>query len=351
MNSDKINKQNTDGVSLHVKAFDLPGSHFLSDEVHAHQKAQSESDKTYTEGLAKACTSLTDGVDAEALALTKQCQTAYFYANNPAYLAQKARYKINVETTTRGGVEVEIFTPQAGVSPINNNKVLISLHGGAFKHGSKTTSHLSAIPIAALGKIQVISVEYRLAPDHTFPAASEDVLAVYKALLETYPPENIGLYGSSAGGTLAAQSIALFLAKKLPLPAAIGMFAGAANQWAGDSDQLNSHLYGGTPGTLAKMDYYKDMRPHDPLAYPGDSLDVMKQFPPSLLISSSRDIAMSNVIVTHRQLIQLGISADLHIWEGLGHSFYYDAELPQSREAYAVIVAFFERHLASASAP
>ena len=85
------------------------------------------------------------------------------------------------------------------------------------------------------------------------------------------------------------------------------------------------------------------------MVIPAVSDDVLSRFPPSLLISSSRDFALSAVIHTHRQLVRLGVEADLHIWEGMGHELiaaYYTSE---GREAYDVMVDFFEEHLGVAS--
>jgi len=63
-----------------------------------------------------------------------------------------------------------------------------------------------------------------------------------------------------------------------------------------------------------------------------------------LAITGSRDSAMSGAIHTHAQLVKLGVEADLHVWEGLGHGFFYDPSLPESRDAYEVIARFFDRH-------
>src|SRR6185312_14600393 len=88
-----------------------------------------------------------------------------------------------------------------------------------------------SIPIASIGKIKVISIDYRMAPEYTFPAASDDVVAVYRQLLKTYKPKNMGLYGCSAGGLLTAESISRFQKESLPLPAAIGMFCSGASYY------------------------------------------------------------------------------------------------------------------------
>jgi len=191
----------------------------------------------------------------------------------------------------------------------------------------------------------VISVDYRMAPEHRFPAASEDVVAVYRELLKVYKPENIGIYGYSAGGVLTSQSVATFLEEGLPLPAAIGMIAGAAGEWEGDLMHIGGALAGFDFFAEQPVDYFEGADMTNPLVRPSNSDDVMSQFPPSLLISSTRDFALSNVIHTHRQLVRLGVNADLQLWEGMGHELIGAHYTPEAREAYDVIVKFFDYHL------
>lgn len=72
---------------------------------------------------------------------------------------------------------------------------------------------------------------------------------------------------------------------------------------------------------------------------------MVSRFPPTLLITGTRDFAMSSVIRSHRLLVQAGVDADLHVWEGMWHAFFSDPELPESQQAYDVIAQFFHRHL------
>ena len=109
---------------------------------------------------------------------------------------------------TIGGVPVDIVEPSEGVAPRNENRVLINVHGGAFMWGAGSGALVESIPIAATMGIRVVAVDYRLAPENRYPAVSEDVTAVYSALLEDYPAANIGIYGCSAGGIATAQSVA-----------------------------------------------------------------------------------------------------------------------------------------------
>ena len=255
-----------------------------------------------------------------------------------------------------GTVPVETFTPAAGVAPENKDRILIELHGGGFvAGGGGMTGALSSIPIAGTGRIKVISVDYRLAPENRFPAASEDVATVYRALLKTYRPENIGIFGCSAGGMLAAQTIPWLLKEKLPLPGAIGVFCATIHTFAeGDSAQLWTRMGSVLPivppakpdGTFGRtLPYFSTTSPSDPLAVPGASMDILKQFPPTLFLTGTRAPEMSGAAQGHIELLDLGRVSELALFDGMDHGFFSDATLPESLRAYRLITRFFAQHL------
>jgi len=78
---------------------------------------------------------------------------------------------------------------------------------------------------------------------------------------------------------------------------------------------------------------------------PGLSPALLAKFPPTLLITGTRDMAMSSVVHSQQLLDRAGVQTELHVWEGMWHSFFSDPELPESREAYAVTARFFNRKL------
>jgi len=131
-------------------------------------------------------------------------------------------YPANVAMGAIAGVPVKIVTPVA-IPDEKRNRVLINLHGGAFFMDAGSTTE--TIPIANLTQTKVVAVMYRLAPEHPFPAAVDDAVAVYKELLKTYEPRNIGLYGTSAGAVLTAEVAVRLRQLGLPLPAALGEFS------------------------------------------------------------------------------------------------------------------------------
>jgi monoterpene epsilon-lactone hydrolase len=292
----------------------------------------------------KSCGSLEGSTNIAAI---RRCQADVFY-KTPMYQSLRARYPVTVTTQNIGGIPTEIFEPVQGVSPQNIRRVLINLHGGGFRGGARTISHTESIPIASVGRIKVISVDYRMMPEHAFPAASEDVEAVYRELIRRFDPKNIGIYGCSAGGVLTAQSVAWLQSKNLPLPGAVGMFCGAGSYWSDGDSGYYFRLF--ETNSKSEEDilykYFEHVDHNDPLAFPVRSPGVMARFPPSLLLTSTRDLALSSVVYTHTVLIQQNVPAELHVWEGLGHGFFFaQPELPQSRDAYNIILKFFERYL------
>ena len=262
------------------------------------------------------------------------------------------RFEVEIVQTEIGGVPVHRVTP---VSPRDDSgRVLLNLHGGAFMWGSGSGALVEAIPVAATSGLPVIAVDYRLAPEHKFPAASDDVQAVYEALLAAAPAGAIGIYGCSAGGILTAQCMAQFLERGLPLPGGIAMICGAGLFPLGDSAFTSSALSGERPDDDATggdmpmsvlRHYVNDLALDDPRVTPGVDLKILSQFPPSLLISGSRDFAASSVTTMHRRLVAQRVHAELFLFDGLWHAFHIFPDLPESMEVYGLLASFFKRTL------
>ncbi len=329
---------------ISVGSFELPASHFVAPETHRSLAALAQKNGELGKKTMERC-QVSNPPKPSELKQLQQVELELFN-ESPLYLSMKARYDVTMNPDTLGGVYCEVFTPDEGVAPQNKNRVLINIHGGAFQWGVRTASHLESIPIAAVGKINVVSVDYRLAPDHCFPAGSDDVLAVYKALLNDYSPESIGLYGCSAGALLSAQVIAQLQQEGAPLPAVVGLSCCGAYYWnQGDSGHIVAALRGAPVSPLEENPYFKGVAADNPLAFPGNNPDFFKHCPPTVLVSASRDFALSAVIQTHAQLVKAQREAELHIFDGLEHAHLYNADLPQSRDTYAAMLRFFLQHL------
>jgi acetyl esterase/lipase len=264
---------------------------------------------------------------------------------------QKTRYPVDIYPATIGGVKALVITPKDGIAAKNQRRVLINLHGGAFSVCAPTCGIIESIPIAGLGKIKVITVDYRQGPEFKFPAASEDVTRVYRELLKQYRPESIGIFGCSAGGMLTAESVAWFQTHALPRPGAIGIFCASAGDFGGDAEYTTPPLDGRMPPPIRtgdgrmRLGYFSNADMHDPMVSPVESESVLGKFPPTLILSGTRAFDYSAGINTHNQLAKLGVEAELHLWDGLFHGFFYDPDVPESRETYEVTVKFFDKYL------
>jgi acetyl esterase/lipase len=293
---------------------------------------------------------LEQGRNAPPLGGPVAASRAYYDKINTARAKLMERlYPVKIERRIIGGIPTQVVTPKQGIAKDQQRRVLVNLHGGTFLWGAGAGGLVEAIPVASVGRIEVVTVDYRQGPEHVFPAASEDVAAVYRALLKQYPAKNIGIYGCSAGGVLTGEAVAWFIHAKLPVPGAIGMYCGALADLGGDSAYVAPVLTGSPPSDaplkLADLPYFKGARASDPLVFPAGSPALLKQFPPTLLITGTRDFTMSSEIRSQQLLENAGVDAELHVWDGMWHSFFSDPEMPESKEAYAVMVHFFDRHL------
>lgn len=279
----------------------------------------------------------------EALRLARAGGAARFLT------AVRQTFQGKIEPGVIGGVKVHTITPDE-IPPQNRNRVLIHLHGGGYVFSSGEAGIPEGILLAKHAKLKVISVDYRVAPEHPFPAALEDVVTVTKEVMKSYKPANVGIGGSSCGGGLSV-SVALKLKElKLPLPGAI--FSGSP--WADltlASDSLRTNEYidnqlptpnGFAPAAAKAYAGTEDLK--NPLLSPvyGD----LKGLPPTILISGTRDLFLSDTVRLHRKLRQGGVNAQLHVIEALSHVLYGGLfQAPESVEIWQEVAGFFHQYL------
>jgi len=252
-------------------------------------------------------------------------------------------YPVNVEEATTAGVRTDIITPLS-MPAENKTRVLINLHGGGFN--SDSGSLIEGVPISNLARMKVVSVYYRLAPENPFPAAVDDVVAVYKELLKTYKPRSIGIFGTSAGGILTAEVTVKLKQLGLPLPGAVGLFTMLADfSRAGDSRQI--FALNGLPGQMQPVapqhlpdnDYVGKTDRKDPVLSP--LFADLHGWPPNLLVTSTRDLLLSDTTIFHRALLRAGNDSQLVVFEALPHAFWYHFQLPETQDALELMAKFF----------
>lgn len=259
----------------------------------------------------------------------------------PIETARAAHHGVEIGDDTMGGVPVKLIR-KTGAKP--GDRLLINFHGGGFvvDSGSLTES----IPIAGLTGITVATVYYRLAPEHPFPAAVDDALAVYRDALTRFAPSAVGVFGTSAGAILTLQLLARLKVEGLPMPAAAGLFSGAGDlSVVGDCEAYLPSLGGGRPSTKILDGYCAKTPRTDPLLSPlhGD----LTGLPPMLLMASTRDQLLSHTLITDAGLRRAGVPVDLRIYEGMMHAFWAWIECPETDMALAAQADFFARHLSA----
>jgi len=240
---------------------------------------------------------------------------------------------------------VRIVTPLT-IPPDKQNRVLINLHGGGFNADWGST--IETIPVANLTQTKVVAVLYSLAPEHPFPSALNEAVAVYQELRKTYKPEHIGIYGTSAGAILTAEVAAKLRQLGLPMPAALGIFSGSGD-FSKIGDSRGMYALRGLSGPLSPPDgkpdtSYSTTTPlTDPVLSP--IFADLKGFPPTLFLTSGRDLLLSNTVNLHRAFVHAGVNAQLVVFDGVWHAFWNEWNLPESQEAHHLMADFFNREL------
>jgi monoterpene epsilon-lactone hydrolase len=322
--------------TVHVPAFDLPPSVLSSKEAQEAMKMRARMP-------GRAPTSQGD---------IAQARGGLESMLAPQVAGMRKDFPAEVQAGTIAGVSVRTVTPKD--KPFDQKRVLINLHGGGFTMCADACAMLESLPISVLGGFKVVTVDYRMAPEAKHPAALEDISAVYRELLKSYKPKNIGIYGCSAGGALTGEAASWLPAHGLPQPGAIGIFgAGAVRFGAGDSAYFAGYADGsfapppkpGETATDMSRGYFSGVEMSDATLSPAMHPDVIAKFPPTLIITGTRAMDMSPAIFTNTQLLKAGVHSELIVGEGMGHCFIYQSQLPEARDAYQVIVAFFKENL------
>ena len=259
------------------------------------------------------------------------------------------RFKVTIKEETIAGVTVRWVTP-VNINPANKNRLFVHTHGGAYIVNNGRAGLFEAILVAHRAKIPVLSIDYRMPPEHPFPAGVDDIVAVWKSLLADRNAKSMALGGTSAGGGMTLASTHKLIELGIPVPGAL--FAGTPEAdltKTGDSYFINTGVdyvlvsYEGILEGAAKL-YAGDHAMNDPLISPvyGD----FKGFPPTYLVSGTRDMFLSNTVRTHRKLRTAGVVADLNVYEGFSHGEYLKMiDSPESEQVFAELGAFLLQHL------
>ena len=240
------------------------------------------------------------------------------------------------------GVTTYVLTPtRVTLGPAT--PVILDIDGGALVMGGGDLAwKMAALP--ALEREAVTWVpDYRMPPDHPYPAALDDCVAVYRRLLEDRAPSRVVVRGASAGGNLAAALLLRARDEGLPMPAALVLLTPELDLTeSGDSFRTNLGIdYMGSL-MAANLLYAAGHDLSHPYLSPlfGD----VTGFPPTFLQAGTRDLFLSNTVRMHRKLLAAGVPTELHVFEAMPHGGF-GGHAPEDQELRTAVRRFEERHL------
>lgn len=250
---------------------------------------------------------------------------------------------VEVETTRIGSSTVHVATPSELVF---EDCVYLDLHGGAFVFGSGEACREGARSQAIAHGMCCYGIDYRTPPDHPFPAALDDCLAVYEHAIARYGAGRVVIGGRSAGGNLALATVLRAHDEGMAMPAALVLLSPEADLTeSGDSFQVNRTVDVVLPGSLmaANLLYARGADLTHPYLSPlfGQFFD---DFPPTFIQSGTRDLFLSNAVRLHRAMRRSGVAADLHVFEAMPHGGFGGA--PEDAELQDEVVGFVRNALA-----
>jgi acetyl esterase/lipase len=258
-----------------------------------------------------------------------------------AFAGRVDQRRFHDEDLEVAGVHVVEIVP-AGAP---DGPVMLDIHGGALVGGGGEAGRLMSAISAERAGLRTWAVDYRMPPDHPYPAPLDDCFAVYARLLSQSPAEEIVVAGASAGGNLAAAMLLRARDAGLPMPGALVLLSPEVDLTeSGDTFATNVGvdyvLLDGLGASIAL--YAGDHDLTDPLLSPlfGD----LTGFPPTFLQSGTRDLFLSNTVRMHRRLRDAGVDAELHVWEAMPHGGFFGAA-PEDAQVGEELERFLARTL------
>jgi epsilon-lactone hydrolase len=242
------------------------------------------------------------------------------------------------------------------VSPgVETDAVLLYLHGGGYAAGSFATHRLVAQKMAQLARVRALLPAYRLAPEHRFPAAVEDTMAVYRWLIQDYGADaaRVVVAGDSAGGGLTIVLAVSARDAGSPLPAALACIS-PWTDLAGTGESMRTKAGKDpcfTPEDLhlQAREYLGDADPMHPLASP--LYADLRGLPPVMVQVGEDELLLDDARRLVERARAAGVDAILEVWPGLWHIFATQGTFPESREAMQRLGHFLRHRMEAHAAP
>jgi monoterpene epsilon-lactone hydrolase len=256
---------------------------------------------------------------------------------------------VTIDEVDMGGIPATLVAPEN----TETDRVMLYIHGGGYVAGSPAGYHGLAGNYAKLLKAKVFVPDYRLAPEHPFPAALDDVLAAYKWLLEQgYPSSSITFSGDSAGGAMVVSVMVMARDAGLPLPAGgVALSPWANLEYSGSSLDTRDGIdptVNRTGLTLMSKAFLNGALRNSPEASPVFA-DV-RGLPPILVHIGESEVMLSDAIRLAAHLAENRVRVTLEVWPGMFHVWHmFAAILPEGMQALQDAAAFLETAIGNAA--
>ncbi|HEY3687933.1 MAG TPA: alpha/beta hydrolase [Streptosporangiaceae bacterium] len=249
-------------------------------------------------------------------------------------------FPVAAEERQVAGVHTYVLRPD-GLT--DETPVYLDIHGGALIFGGGDLCRRMGSGTAMASGMLTWSVDYRMAPLHPYPAALDDCLAVYRALLDVRDPADVFVGGGSAGGNLAAALLVRARDEGLPMPAALVLASPEVDLTESGDSFHTLAAFSSTLSSLMPINllYANGHDLADPYLSP--LFADLTGFPPTLLQAGTRDLFLSNTVRMHRALLAAGAQADLHIFEAMPHGGF-TGTTPEDADLNATIRRFLDDH-------
>ena len=257
---------------------------------------------------------------------------------DPRLIPKKYPRDVKITPFNAAGVKGE-FIDREGVAA---DKILLYFHGGGYIGGSPETYRRTTMALAKYTKRRVFALDYRLAPEHRFPAAVEDGAACYRHFFREFAPENIAIAGDSAGGGLTLATLLMARDEGLPLPKAAVCYSPYADMTASgetlDANEKSDVMFYAASIRRSVNIYVGSGNPRNPYASP-----VFADFtgiPPLLIFASAAEILLDDALRVAAKAEQDGVKVNLQVWKKLPHVWAIFPNLPEAKKALRLTADF-----------
>jgi len=264
--------------------------------------------------------------------------------NEPYVRRAISRHQVDIDDIEIDGIACKQITPPDWSA--ENGICIQYAFGGGAVGGSPYEDLIITIPLARYTRARILSVDYRLAPEHPYPAAQQDMALVYAQLLDQYGAHRLVLSGESAGGNLALALLLQIRDQKMALPRCAALLS----PWCDLTGQGDSHLFNDNRDPTLNNEWVDIAAALYANGHALDSPGIsplfaeMNDLPATIITTGSCDLLLSECLRLAQKMRAAGVTCDLRVWEGMWHVFEFYNDLPESEQSIIEIAEFIRAH-------